>query len=77
MKGKQQVVPEAPNTQEDPGDVSEPLSRSENVPLEDDIAEEEARRREDAERNAIVSVDGKDVNGSSDIPPAEPRDRAA
>jgi hypothetical protein len=55
----------------------EPLSRSENVPLEDDISEEEARRLEDAQRNAIASVNGKDVNGNTDIPPAKPRDRAA
>lgn len=62
----------------DAQDVPEPLSHSENVPLEDDIAAEEERRRlEDAQRNAIVSVEGKDVNGDTDIPPAEPRDRVA
>lgn len=63
--------------EEDLGDVTEPLSRSENVPLEDDISEEEHRRMEDARRNAIMSVDGKDVNGNTDTPPAEPRDKAA
>ena len=63
---------------ENEADEIEPLSHSENVPLEEDIAAEEERRRlEDAQRNAIVSVEGKDVNSDTDTPPAEPRDRAA
>jgi hypothetical protein len=75
---RQQHSPEEHSEDNAGHDEAEPLSHSENVPLEDDIAAEEERRRlEDAQRNAIVSVEGKDVNASTDIPPAKPRDRVA